>query len=169
MKETLLQLGMAVGIAAVTVASAGSSAQAASITETGSGGRIPPIGSRGFFQSSVTVTEELIIDSLSVDLNRFFHTYSGDLQTSLSYDNGVDPVVTARLYNGVGGSTNLSGTYTFQDGGDSYNPSTGGIYAPLDSFASAFNGLNSAGTWTLSINDRFSLDTGRLRFMGSQC
>ncbi|GAB4562576.1 MAG: S8 family serine peptidase [Haliangiales bacterium] len=86
--------------------------------------------------STIDVPDSLTISGTTVEVN-ITHTFIGDLIIDLTSPAGT----TTRLHNREGGSTdNLNQTY---------NPA-------------AFNGENSAGTWTLSVSDNAGIDLGTL-------
>ena len=162
----LLKFGLVAGVTAATVMSV-DSAYALSITETGSGGQVPPSGTLGLFESSIKITDALSINSVSLTLNNFQHTWAEDIIAKLIYDQNGAAETTVSLFTQQGGGSDFNGTYTFQDGGTAFPPASvggvlpGGTYAPETTF-STFNGINSAGTWTLSLDDVQSSDLGTL-------
>jgi subtilisin-like proprotein convertase family protein/subtilisin family serine protease len=86
--------------------------------------------------STINVPEGLTIADLAATVN-ITHTFIGDLVVTLRSPAGT----TATLHSQTGGSTdNLNQTFAL----------------------SAFNGQNAAGTWTLSVSDRASIDVGTL-------
>ena len=119
------------------------------------------------------------------------HTYVGDLEATLTSPSGISHLM---IFGGIGRtrstsgySSNLGGTYTFEDsGGDvwaaagpplgdigtiasgHYSTSTGGTVLSSrggcsTSMSGAFNGLSGAhvnGTWTLKIADLSAADVG---------
>lgn len=176
MNLTLLKLGTAVGMTAAAVIAVGDSAKA--MTVTGGGGFLPPAGTGGtgtpedIFQSSINVTDSLIITELSVLLNDFRHTWIGDLKTSLTHENsGTSVTVFDRpglsINPTFGDDSEFDGNYVFADDADPIPEAIDplvllpGTYGPNDSF-DAFVGLNSFGTWTLSIEDFAENDAGTL-------
>ncbi|NEQ71843.1 MULTISPECIES: proprotein convertase P-domain-containing protein [unclassified Okeania] len=157
----LKKLSIAAAGSAIATLTAVSGANAVSFS--GSGGLVPPVGTSGLFESSITVTDDITIDDISIDFNDLTHTWSGDLIVDLTYDDGAGTVITAGVFDSVGGPTDLNGNYTFADGGSQFSPALpGGISSPDDSFLDAFAGINVAGTWTLSILDQFGGDSGSL-------
>ncbi len=157
-------------LAAAIVLSAGlsSMATAAPMSYTGTGGAVPPVGTIGLFSSSVTVADTGAINDVSISLNEFSHTWIGDIDATLVFDDGSNPAITLALFGeGVlGPSNDAGGTYAFADGGTANfvgagNPIPSGTYAALGSF-SVFDGLSAAGTWTLNMNDRTGGDSGTL-------
>lgn len=139
----------------------------------GAGFAIPDSDPTGA-SSSIVIGDSFSITDLNVTLD-INHSWVGDLIITLS--NGSTSV---ELINrpgvpelgSVGYSWNLAGVYTFDDGAATSFESIGngpgtafnlpsGSYAPENALA-AFNGLDSAGTWTLTISDNAFLDTGTL-------
>lgn len=120
--------------------------------------------------SSLSIGALGTINSITVTLGNLTHSWAGDLAATLS--NGS---TTITLFDrlgvsgsGVGNSMNFSGSYSFSDSATLTLPEfnngtdiTPGAYLPAQAL-SAFNGLNTAGTWTLSIGDYAQADTGRL-------
>ncbi|MEB3233194.1 MAG: proprotein convertase P-domain-containing protein [Leptolyngbyaceae bacterium] len=89
------------------------------------------------------------------------HTYVGDLRTSLSNPNGTTVV----LFSGVGGAgENFEGTVFDDEASISIAEAEApfdGTFQPQESL-SAFDRQNPVGTWTLTVEDDFSLDSGNL-------
>lgn len=167
---------------------AASVASAASATiYTGTGGTIPDNNPAGFV-SDIVVDDEFSIDDITINLNGLVHTWIGDLVVFVSYS-GVDGSAGSSLFDrvgktspstGFGDSSNLSGTYSFNDGGGDLwaaaaaASGTDDIVAPGVYFASGglspaklslnglFAGLNAKGTWSLSIVDAAGGDLGTL-------
>lgn len=143
----------------------------------GAGGNIPGPA----FTSMVSTTDGDTISNVWLDLD-VFHSWTGDLAVTLSNTNGDSADIFIRVGAptpgvGAGDSSNLSGVYTFMDGGadfwaaaaaapgsadiiapGTYTASTGGGAAV--SLAGAFGGASGAADWTLSITDNFNFDTG---------
>lgn len=173
--EMLKNLSIAtVGAAALTL-TAVSGASAQSFNFVGAGGDIPDNGDDvNFFESSIVVDQDILIDDVSVLLEGFTHTWIGDLDVDLTFDDGAGTVITANLFDRpgfpasfFGTNADLNGDYTFADGNPLLpevpgNPVPVVPYGPADSFIAAFGGLNAAGTWTLSIEDWAGGDTGSL-------
>lgn len=135
---------------------------------TGTGGPVPPTGTSGLFSSSIDVTDSGSINGVSITLNEFSHTWIGDIEATLEFDDGVNPLVSLVLFDspGLGSSNNAGGNYIFADGGAANfqtagDPIPSGTYAAAGSF-SIFNGLSSAGTWTLNLDDQTGGDAGNL-------
>lgn len=142
------------------------------------------------FTDNATVTSDIIvgpsfsISDVNVSLN-IVHTWVGDLQVTLTH---VPTNTSATIFNrpgfagtGFGSSGDLNGVYNF-DGQSAnnfwtasaaasgtvvvapgtYQPHTGGAAGNSSNTLGVFNGLNSAGTWRLSIADHATGDTGSL-------
>jgi hypothetical protein len=99
------------------------------------------------------------------------HTYVGDLIIRLTKDAAGADLIN-RPINPGGTSGNCSGdnmNATFFDAAagtantctSGANPTMGGNIKPQQVFT-AFDGLSAAGTWTLNVSDRASIDTGSL-------
>ncbi|MGD1703214.1 PEP-CTERM sorting domain-containing protein [Dapis sp. BLCC M229] len=161
----LKKLSIAAASATIATLTAVSGADAASFSYTGSGGNFPPT-----LTTSITVTDDITIDDLSLDLNDFQHTWGGDVVATLSFDDGFDSVTSLVISNPLGGvasgNFDFNGDYTFADGGNALpaiNPIPEGTYAPVDSFIDTFGGLNAKGTWTLELSDSLeAADDGSL-------
>jgi PKD repeat protein len=99
-----------------------------------------------------------MIDGLifNVDIT---HTYINDLIITLKHPNGTTAVVV--WDRDCAGENNLD--VTFEDGTDPIACAgpTVGTYNPANPL-SVFNGLESAGDWTISITDSWNVDTGML-------
>jgi len=114
--------------------------------------------------SNLTVTDDWAINDLNVFLT-INHTYDGDLVIRLTGPGGQ----TVMLSNGNGGSGENFDNTLFDDEafipiGMGTAPFTGS-YIP-DEPLSAFDGLTTPGTWTLSIEDQANGDTGELLSWG---
>lgn len=158
------------------LAIAGLAGTAAAQSYNGAGFAIPDNSAAGpgSASSSIVITDAGSVQDLTVTLTGMNHTWVGDLIITLS--NGSSSIdLINRTGNGptstFGFSWNLDGDYTFDDAaGQSFegfgNPGTGvilssGSYAP-EGALSSFNGGSLAGTWTLSISDNATGDTGGL-------
>lgn len=151
---------------------AGLAGTAAANTYNGAGFNFPdnlPAGA----SSSIVVGDSFGITGLTVTLNDAAHTWVGDLIATLTHTDSNTSVI---LFNrpgftgtGFGFSWNLLGNYTFDDGAAQsfqaigVQPTTfnlpSGSYLAAGSLGS-FNGLDAAGTWTLSISDNAAGDLG---------
>ena len=127
------------------------------------GSPIPTTSSSSFVVGSLGS-----INSVTISLNEFSHTFAGDLIARLS--NGT---TTVDLFDRLGvpqttfgNGNNFVGTYSFADANASLLPESGaiapGAYKSAQAL-SAFNGQDTAGNWTLSIIDNSPQDTGNLR------
>lgn len=168
------------GLATAVVASA-----ASATTFTGAGGTIPDSNPAGF-TSMITVNDDFFVGDITVDLVGLTHTWIGDLVVTLTH---VTDGKTQNLFNrvgktdattGFGDSSNLGGTYSFNDSyvGNLWTAAAGGgtdfVVPPGNYFASApltgakvtllsqFGSTNAKGTWQLSIVDLAGGDTGTL-------
>lgn len=100
--------------------------------------------------------------NIGVDIN---HTWLGDVSIAIAF-NGTTVIL---VNPGTPDSSNdLSGLYTFSDeGGSTFDSVAGGATSPIpvatyigDAALSAFDGMDSGGTWTLSVYDNYQGDTG---------
>ncbi|MDT0556477.1 proprotein convertase P-domain-containing protein [Patiriisocius hiemis] len=112
-------------------------------------------------ESIITVTDDFGIEDVNVTLN-LTHTFTGDLDIFLIGPDGTS--VELSTDNGAGGD-NMIGTI-FDD--EASSPITGGSAPFTGSFQpegslSDFDGLSSAGDWTLSITDDANADGGQLQ------
>ena len=132
---------------------------------------IPPVGTGGggcgsgspnLTEVSVNVPDTFVVSRVTVLLT-LSHTYVGDLTLTLRHC-GTEVEIYDRSPTS---QSDLSGTYTFDD--LAVHQFTDyvtvlpvvptGAYAPVNAFA-AFNGMSSAGNWTLSICDQAAADVG---------
>ncbi|MBI4891354.1 MAG: proprotein convertase P-domain-containing protein [Acidobacteria bacterium] len=165
----------------------------ATISASGAGGSIPDCsagncqvgpGIPGQFTSDITILDPGSIaasgNNVTVTLGNISHTWVGDLQIALTHVGYSGATFLFRpgalTAAGVGNSTDLSGTYRFNND-FSGNPWTAGAtLAPGDyyptgvpfvstesPFSDFFNGQPAAGTWRLTIYDLSHLDTGTIR------
>jgi len=170
------------GMAAIAIASA-----ASATTYTGAGGTIPDNAPAGF-SSIINVTDEFIVKDITISLVGLNHTWVGDLVVSITkMDGGSNP--SQFLFNrvgktvattGFGDSSNLGGTYSFNDsftgnlwtaagGGGTDFTIPGGNYFASGALSAnqvllkpTFQGLNGAGMWKITIVDGAAGDTGSL-------
>ena len=125
-------------------------------TYNGAGGNIRDLKT---LTTSINVADSFTIGDVNLSLNDLEHTYWADLEISLSHGG-----TTIWLSKDQGGSRNATGSYVFDDAGSNqigsshYQP---GTYSPLG-LLSAFNGMDSAGLWTLKIYDDAWGDSGEL-------
>lgn len=146
----------------------------ATFTGNGLGFAIPDNNATGEF-SDIAVADNFLISDITVSLNNISTNYIGDLIATLTH---IDTNTTVDLFRrvgqittGSGDSSNLKGTYRFNDSftgdlwavagslGDSSNIS-GGDYFPTGAANAAkapmlttIGGLSSSGTWRLRISD----------------
>jgi MYXO-CTERM domain-containing protein len=147
----------------------------------GPGGSIPDNGGPGNpFSSTLTVTDSYAIADLNLDLSGFNHTFVGDLIITLEH-NGTSVVTVDRPgvpdFSGFGWGYDLAGDYSFDDsalvtwqdvngGAQDTNFVIGeGAYLG-ENLLSAFNGMDVAGDWTLTISDNAGFDTGLIESWG---
>ena len=170
------------GAAAVAIASA-----ASATTYTGSGGTIPDNNPTGF-SSVINVTDDFIVKDITISLVGLTHTWIGDLVVSITkMDGGANP--SQFLFNrvgktvattGFGDSSNLGGTYSFNDaftgnlwtaaeGGGTDFTVPGGNYFASGALSSSqvllkptFAGLHGVGMWKITIVDAAGGDLGSL-------
>jgi subtilisin-like proprotein convertase family protein len=145
-----------------------------------------PDGNTTGITLTVTVppSETATIDQLQVALN-LVHSWIGDLQATIS--NGTTTVTLFQrigrdgTISTLGDSSNFDGIYTFADSGadiwtavtagdstynlpsGTYRPSAATNGALPSPSLAAFDGAPFAGTWTLTIADAESIDTGSVR------
>lgn len=93
------------------------------------------------------------------------HAYIADLTFTLTGPNGVSVVIMDQVCPGGFQNFNIN----FDDQAISANipcpPTNGGVRKPLNPL-SVFNGINSAGTWTLSVRDNAANEGGALTGWG---
>lgn len=142
--------------AVLALASVSAPASAAVITYNGTGGDIFDYST---LTSAITVPDNFVVTDVNVILNGLTHSYWSDLVITLTHGS-----TTSTLVSYEGGSSNASGTYTFDDSASksaSQVGTGGGSFKPETSLAS-FNGSSSAGAWILKVKDDAFWDTGKL-------
>jgi subtilisin-like proprotein convertase family protein len=111
--------------------------------------------------SIITIADDVNIEDVNVTIN-IDHTYVGDLDISLIGPDGTTEVV---LVDRVGSNGDNFTNTTFDDAAaTSINSASApftGTFSPDGSLAD-FNGMQSAGDWTLQITDNANLDGGTL-------
>ena len=111
-------------------------------------------------ESIITISEDAIITDVNVTLN-INHTFNGDLDVKLIGSDGTEVI----LFEDVGASgENFTNTVLDDDASTAINAGSApftGTFRPQGSL-SDFNGLMSAGDWTLSITDDANQDGGEL-------
>lgn len=167
-----IALALAVLVAAVSAADG-----ATDIYGPGAGFVIPDNDPDGA-SSSIIVTAAGLIEDLDLILDDMSHTWLGDLVITLTHvDSGASWNVSNRAGQLEGGNEqfgfdiDLNGVYIIDDESTSGSfhdqiSLNGGVLPPgdynsLDSLSN-FDGLEIAGTWTLSISDSAGGDTGEL-------
>lgn len=176
MRNTFVLGGMAVA----AIASA-----ASATTFTGAGGTIPDNNPAGFTSDIVIdVDDDFIVKDLTISLIGLTHTWIGDLIVTIEKVGGPSQFLFNRVGSttvaGVGDSTNLGGTYNFNDAftGNLWTAAAGlgtgdtvpgGNYfasGPLSAnqvfLKPTFENLTGAGTWRLKISDNAGADLGTL-------
>ncbi len=111
-------------------------------------------------ESIINIPDNKVIADINVTIN-LFHTWDGDLEIKLVGPDNTEVMLSDQ--NGFSGS-NYTGTVFDDDA--SVNISSGsapftGSFIP-DGDLNDFNGLSSAGDWTLVITDLFNVDGGSL-------
>jgi len=117
--------------------------------------------------STIDVAENTTITDINVTVN-IEHTWNEDLTITLTAPDNTT-IVELTSDNG-GNSDNYINTVFDDDATDLITTGTGpftGSFQPEGSLAD-FNGLSSAGTWTLTINDGVDQDGGQLTNWGVQ-
>lgn len=138
--------------------------------------------------SDIVVTDNFLVDDITITLFNLTHTWAGDLTATLTHlDSGATRTLFVRVGftgTGFGDSSDFGGNYAFNDGfandlwaaaaaagaaqiipPGNYYASGAGSAAPI-SLLAAFGGLNANGTWRLSITDSAAGDTGALGSWG---
>ncbi len=152
---------------------------------SGPGGNVPTytFNAPERFVSTIVVADSFPVADVTVELDNLMHPINSEVTIRLSKD---DRSVTlfSRGRRGVAGIGSLSaqffGAYAFSDAGsDTLFNTLGGIshvsvpqgtFRPCavggiaQSFSDAFNGIDAAGTWTLTITDYVPGDDGVLGF-----
>ena len=124
------------------------------------GGNVDPVQASVVLGAAPTGAEVENVE-VSVDIT---HTWIGDLNVSLIAPNGEEFALVSQGCNAPN-SADMSATFT--DAGTGLScantaPAITGTIAPEDAF-SGLNGMNPAGTWTVSVVDAFgALDFGTL-------
>jgi len=170
---------------------AASAAQAQTFSFTGTPIAIPDNVAAGVsINTGAVVGTDAIITAVSVTI-AFDprHTWIGDLIATLTYTPTVGPVTSISLFNrvgrpgnvGFGDSSNVFGSYLFADGGADFWAAAAaigvgdGVNIPNATYAASgagsgtalamdatFAGLSSAGSWSLTVSDLESGDTGTI-------
>lgn len=113
---------------------------------------------------TVTSTSTDLVQTLnSITIRGLAHSWGSDLQFTIS--NGITSVVFFTNFD-ANDSRDYNGDYTFLAGGPSL-PAGGTVITPgligtTGDFTTAFAGASIGGTWTLSVTDLETGDTGRI-------
>ncbi|MBL4604570.1 MAG: proprotein convertase P-domain-containing protein [Flavobacteriaceae bacterium] len=112
-------------------------------------------------ESIIEITDDVIISDLNVTID-LVHTFDADLEVKLIAPDGVTKVI---LFEDIGSSgDNFTNTVLDDEASSEVSSGTApftGTFQPEGSL-SDFNGLQSLGDWTLSINDDANADGGTL-------
>lgn len=159
-----------------------STASADEVTgNSGPGGAIPDSNSAGV-NSTVTITDNEVIQDASFSIEGLQHSWIGDLIITVSHSTSgksatlMHRVGTTSSPVSTGDSSDMNGTYTFNDGnpsiwtaaanGDTSFVVPGGTYdasgineVPV-SLNDIFAGETTQGTWTFNISDNNGQETG---------
>ncbi|MCP2729185.1 proprotein convertase P-domain-containing protein [Limnofasciculus baicalensis] len=185
-----LSIATAATATCITLGTIGiASAEAATITYTGSGFIEIPENDAAGISSDIVISDTLNISDLTVTLNNLNHTRIGNLIATLS---NLTTNTTVTLFDRVGRiegppvipgfNRNFAGNYSFNDSFTTNfwltamgrTPATNNTVIPSGNYLptlgvtgaisplSAFNGELSQGTWRLMISDNAPLDIGTL-------
>jgi hypothetical protein len=134
----------------------------------GTGPAVPDATPAGVNSDIFVATPSLTIQSLSLQLSGFSHTFAGDLIFTLEHV-GVSGGGPFFVLNRQGGACNflVGNTYDFAAGGAVFPTSCSGsggnlpsgTYAPFEPISSNFNGQSTSGTWRLHVSDNAGIDT----------
>ena len=159
-------------ISTLIVSTAASEAQTFTSADTPLGLPIGAPGTTlGSTTSTITVADSITIGDLNVNLD-YNHTYQGDLDATITSPGGT--MVELFASNITHDLTAVDGGYLFDDEVTDVFPGTipafpagepipTGTYAPQNAL-SAFDGEDTIGVWTLTVNDVFGNDSGTLNF-----
>jgi hypothetical protein len=166
-------------MAAALVAAVAGVANADFVTANGGGGALN-VGTPSFV-SDIVITDQLTITEVSISLNSLTHAWAGDVDITLTHlDSGASITIFKKINPGAstfGTSDDFNGNYSFDDdnAGSIWAAASAagtviaaGPYFAVDGanvkqFFSIFDGLNSQGTWRLSVVDTFATaDDGAL-------
>lgn len=137
-------------------------------TFSGTGGAIPPSGTRGTSTFEIPIPNTGVINEITgLELTGLEHTFANDLKISLISPGGVVATVVDRLGAGTSGAeSDYDGDYLFENDAEDTVEFAGGfitpgLYRPQSSWAK-FVGTRAAGTWKLRVQDLSVSDTGSL-------
>lgn len=150
--------------------------------DSGGDGGIIPDNSPGGRSSVVTITQNQVIQDASFSVEGLDHSWIGDLIITVAHSTSgksatlLHRVGTTANPNSTGDSSDLNGTYTFNDGnpsvwttagnGDTNYELPSGIYdasgvnEALVSLNGIFAGETTQGDWTFTISDVNASETG---------
>jgi subtilisin-like proprotein convertase family protein len=109
--------------------------------------------------TTITVVDDFLIADLNVDVE-ITHTFLADLVIKVTAPNGTDFAV---MWDNLCGS-NDNMNVTFDDGAGpiACGQPTVGTFSPNPDALSVFNGLTSAGDWSLNVVDEVGADLGTI-------
>ncbi len=124
--------------------------------------------------STITITEDVTIDDLNINLD-VTHTWVGDVTTTITSPAGTSVIIVDRPgYTGSGfgcsgddilATLDDAGTGAVEDQCGAGVPTIDGTFTPNNPLA-AFNGESTMGDWTITISDSAGGDTGTLNSWG---
>lgn len=127
------------------------------------GGAPDPINDNSWASINFNVADDFVINDIDVEIN-IDHTFVSDLVIHVINPGGVSVFLSS--YNG-GGGDNFHGT-VFDDEASTPISAASSLDAPFtgswipDNPLSAYDGGSTMGSWTLSVYDDYSFDTGQL-------
>lgn len=150
-------------------------------SSNGDGGMIPDNSPTGYV-STVTITDSEVIQEAAFSIEGLQHFWIGDLTITVDHSTSgksavlVHRVGTTANPNSVGDSSDVNGTYTFEDGNASIwseaasgdtdyvvNPGTydaSGVNEAIVNLNSIFGGEMTNGDWVFTISDHNATQTG---------
>ena len=134
-----------------------------------------PDGNLAGVSDTITVPESFSVVDLEVQVD-ITHTWVGDLCVTLSKDGGADVVLIQRMGDNTGlvcdnsgccgcSADNFNVTLDDEAGGSINNECSDnlvGTFRPDPGALAGYVGGDSAGAWTLTVNDNFAADVGTL-------
>lgn len=143
----------------------------------GAGGSIPDNAPTAGFTSTITITDGGTLNAVVVE--GLSHTWAGDVTITVSSLGSMVTRVGQTSSTSVGDSSNYGGDYRFQNGGadlwaaaaaatSSADVIPGGIYKPSGALNAVVTlpATIGAGTYTITVTDSASLDTGAFQRWG---
>lgn len=138
-----------------------------------------PDNSPAGLSRTIDVPDNFVMGDVRLEAD-ISHPFCGDLTVTLTHG-GHTATIMRRLGGGAfGDDSNLSGTYSFSDGGastiwqgavaaaDTTSVVSNGVFRAADEYANTvslrgvFAGTSSSGPWVLSVSDNGALDSGML-------